>query len=298
MENLGITLIGLVPLVTMRVFAEERARGTDELLLTTALGPGRIVAAKFAATFLFVVLMMAVSFVYPAMAIVQGGLGMQHLAAVFVGLTLHAHRPRLDRPRLLGLDLEPARGGGLGLGGGLRALGLRVDEVLPLRRRRERPHPRPALAPPALRELRRGRRERSATSPTSSPSPPSPPRWRASPSSAPGGGMSGLAVAGWIALAFGAGAYYAIGEAGWFGRANLVARRAGPRCRRSCAPRCARAALRPPAFRGRRRARSPRRRRWRSPAASPSSGSPPPRGSSSTGPSSAASSSRRRRGRR
>jgi gliding motility-associatede transport system auxiliary component len=34
--------------------------------------------------------------------------------------------------------------------------------------------------------------------------------------------MSGLAVAGWIALAFGAGAYYAIGEAGWFGRANLV----------------------------------------------------------------------------
>jgi len=90
METLGITLIGLVPLVTMRVFAEERAHGTDELLLTTALGPGRIVLAKFAATFLFVVLMMAASFVYPAMAIVQGGLGAEHLAAVFVGLTLHA----------------------------------------------------------------------------------------------------------------------------------------------------------------------------------------------------------------
>jgi ABC-2 type transport system permease protein len=90
METLGITLIGLVPLVTMRVFAEERARGTDELLLTTALTPARIVLAKFAATFLFVVLMMAASFVYPAMAIAQGGLGAQHLAAVFVGLTLHA----------------------------------------------------------------------------------------------------------------------------------------------------------------------------------------------------------------
>ncbi len=90
METLGITLIGLVPLVTMRVFAEERARGTDELLLTTALAPGQIVLAKFAATFLFVLLMMAASFVYPAMAIVQGGLGAQHLAAVFVGLTLHA----------------------------------------------------------------------------------------------------------------------------------------------------------------------------------------------------------------
>jgi len=33
--------------------------------------------------------------------------------------------------------------------------------------------------------------------------------------------MSGLAVAGWVALAFGAGAYYAIGAAGWFSAANL-----------------------------------------------------------------------------
>jgi ABC-2 type transport system permease protein len=90
METLGITLIGLIPLVTMRVFAEERARGTDELLLTTALTPARIVLAKFAAAYVFVALMMAASFVYPAMAIVQGGLGAQHLAAVFVGLTLHA----------------------------------------------------------------------------------------------------------------------------------------------------------------------------------------------------------------
>ena len=30
MEQLALMLIGLVPLVTMRVFAEERARGTDE----------------------------------------------------------------------------------------------------------------------------------------------------------------------------------------------------------------------------------------------------------------------------
>jgi gliding motility-associatede transport system auxiliary component len=34
--------------------------------------------------------------------------------------------------------------------------------------------------------------------------------------------MSGLAVAGWIALVFGAGAYYAVGEAGWFSRVNLA----------------------------------------------------------------------------
>jgi hypothetical protein len=34
--------------------------------------------------------------------------------------------------------------------------------------------------------------------------------------------VSGLAVAGWIALAFGAGSYYAVGEAGWFSAANGV----------------------------------------------------------------------------
>jgi len=89
MEALGLTLIGAVPLVTMRVFAEERSRGTDELLLTSGLTPNRIVLAKFLVTFLFVVLMMSVSFVYPATAIEGGGLGFEHLAAVFVGLTLH-----------------------------------------------------------------------------------------------------------------------------------------------------------------------------------------------------------------
>jgi ABC-2 type transport system permease protein len=89
METLGLTLIGAVPLITMRVFSEERARGTDELLVTTGLTPGRIVFGKFAVTFLFVALMMAASFVYPAVAIERGGLGAQHLAAVFIGLTLH-----------------------------------------------------------------------------------------------------------------------------------------------------------------------------------------------------------------
>jgi len=89
METLGLTLVGAVPLITMRVFAEERARGTDELLVTTSLSPGQIVLGKFAVTFAFVVAMMAASFVYPAAAIERGGLGVQHLAAVFVGLTLH-----------------------------------------------------------------------------------------------------------------------------------------------------------------------------------------------------------------
>jgi len=90
LETLGITLIALIPVLTMRVFAEERARGTDELLLTTHLSPSQIVAAKFLVTYGFVLLMMAGSFVYPAMATVEGGIGLEHLLAVFMGLSLHA----------------------------------------------------------------------------------------------------------------------------------------------------------------------------------------------------------------
>ena len=89
METLGLTLIGAIPLVTMRVFSEERSRGTDELLIATRLTPTTIVIGKFAVTFLFVTLMMLVSFVYPATAIERGGLGLEHLASVLVGLTLH-----------------------------------------------------------------------------------------------------------------------------------------------------------------------------------------------------------------
>jgi ABC-2 type transport system permease protein len=86
METLALTLVGLVPLVTMRVFAEERARGTDELLATTRLTPNQIVAGKFLATFVFVAAMMALAFVYPAASVLRSGLGLPHLLAVYLGL--------------------------------------------------------------------------------------------------------------------------------------------------------------------------------------------------------------------
>jgi ABC-2 type transport system permease protein len=87
-EALGLTLVGAIPLVTMRVFSEERARGTDELLVTTDLTPGQIVLGKFAVTYAFVALILLASFVYPATAIGQGGLGIEHLVAVFTGLLM------------------------------------------------------------------------------------------------------------------------------------------------------------------------------------------------------------------
>ena len=88
MEDLGFLMVLLVPMITMRVFAEERSRGTDELLVTTLLTPTQIVLAKFLVTSGFVALMITASFVYPALAIREGGLGLEHLLSVYIGLLL------------------------------------------------------------------------------------------------------------------------------------------------------------------------------------------------------------------
>ena len=81
MEQLGVLLIIPIPLFTMRVFCEERERGTDEMLLTSGLSQAQIIFAKFFVTYAFVILMMAVSFIYPVTAISQGGIGLHHLTS-------------------------------------------------------------------------------------------------------------------------------------------------------------------------------------------------------------------------
>ena len=88
MEQLGLTLLLPIPLITMRVFARERAQGSDEWLLTSGISTGKVVAAKFMVTYAFVLLMTTVSFIYPASAVAQGGIGLGHLLSVYLGVGL------------------------------------------------------------------------------------------------------------------------------------------------------------------------------------------------------------------
>ena len=65
MSNLSIILVILVPMITMRAFAEEKKGGTYELLLTSPLRTGEIVLGKFVASFLFICIMIGLTGIYP-----------------------------------------------------------------------------------------------------------------------------------------------------------------------------------------------------------------------------------------
>jgi len=89
MDNLALAMVALLPLLTMRVFAEENAEGTDTLLAMTGAGPVRILAAKFLATAVLISLAVAMAFLYPALSVGGVGYGLGQLSGAFLGLGLH-----------------------------------------------------------------------------------------------------------------------------------------------------------------------------------------------------------------
>jgi ABC-2 type transport system permease protein len=87
-----------VPIITMRLIAEERKLGTIELLLASPATEAQIVLAKFAASMSLLLLMLALSGVYAVVLAVYGHpdwgpifsgyLGLVLLGAALVGLGL------------------------------------------------------------------------------------------------------------------------------------------------------------------------------------------------------------------
>jgi ABC-2 type transport system permease protein len=72
LHNLSVVLVILIPVITMRSFAEEKRLGTFELLLTSPLRVGEIVAGKFLGALAFVTLMLALTGIYPILLLIYG----------------------------------------------------------------------------------------------------------------------------------------------------------------------------------------------------------------------------------
>src|SRR5258705_10137927 len=78
----AMQLVLLVPLITMRQFAEERRGGTLELLLTAPVREGSLVLAKFASSMTVLLAMIACTFVY---AFILGVFGSPDWGPVYSG---------------------------------------------------------------------------------------------------------------------------------------------------------------------------------------------------------------------
>jgi len=83
-------LLVLVPLLTMRLFAEERKLGTLELLWTYPVRDAEIIVGKFLACLAVVTLLIAATIAYPLMLAVFSPVAPGPLVAGYVGLVLLA----------------------------------------------------------------------------------------------------------------------------------------------------------------------------------------------------------------
>jgi ABC-2 type transport system permease protein len=88
LQNLTIILLIMVPLITMRTFAEERKSGTYELLLTSPLTVTQIVLGKFVGCLFFIFVMILLTGIYPAILFLYGNPEMGVLASGYLGLFL------------------------------------------------------------------------------------------------------------------------------------------------------------------------------------------------------------------
>ena len=87
-HNVTFFLLLMGPALTMRLVAEERKSGTIELLLTSPVRDGEVIAGKFIAALTLWALMLAVTLVYPALLRAFGNPDPGPIATGYLGLLL------------------------------------------------------------------------------------------------------------------------------------------------------------------------------------------------------------------
>ena len=99
-SNVSVILLLLMPLITMRLFAEERRSGTIELLLTYPVRDGAVLIGKYLAALAVYVIMLALTLLYPAIVfyfvrlewgpLLTGYLGLLLMGATFLAVGIFA----------------------------------------------------------------------------------------------------------------------------------------------------------------------------------------------------------------
>ena len=86
--NMGYMLIFIVPILTMRILAEERKNGTDVMLITSPVSLTSIVLGKYFSAFAVFIVLTVVSFIYPLVLVSFGAKVTAQMIGGYVGFIL------------------------------------------------------------------------------------------------------------------------------------------------------------------------------------------------------------------
>jgi ABC-2 type transport system permease protein len=87
-QNMAFFLVIFTPLITMRLFAEEKRQHTLELLFTAPLREAELVLGKFIAGYILAAMMILLSFIYAGFMIAWGNPEVGIILSTYVGLFL------------------------------------------------------------------------------------------------------------------------------------------------------------------------------------------------------------------
>ncbi|MEC7240880.1 MAG: ABC transporter permease [Myxococcota bacterium] len=88
MGNMAVSLMFLLPMLTMRHFAEEQKRGTFELLMTSPISLPGLIFGKWLASLALCTIMLAGTFLYPAILAYYGEPDWGIIWTTYLGLWL------------------------------------------------------------------------------------------------------------------------------------------------------------------------------------------------------------------
>ena len=117
--NVWVIMLLMMPLLTMRLIAEERRAGTIELLLTYPIRDGAVLAGKYLAALALYAMMIGLTLAYPAMVayfaqlewgpLLTGYLGLLLMGAAFLAVGLFAYIAIWERHGLSSGELDDRR---------------------------------------------------------------------------------------------------------------------------------------------------------------------------------------------
>ncbi len=88
LDTMGFILIVVIPILTMRILAEDRKNGTEVLLITSPVNITSIVIGKFLAVYFVFFVMTALTFVFPIVMVAFGAKFTAQLVGGYIGFLL------------------------------------------------------------------------------------------------------------------------------------------------------------------------------------------------------------------